>query len=70
MKENRFISPPGALKFTKKKILVTDEDMREAEEVFDAVSKELNATPIDDDTAELIRARKKQKLNNSATAQH
>lgn len=70
MKDNRFVSPPGALKFTKKKILVSEKDMEEAEEVLDTVTRKMNATPIDDHTLELIRARKKQQSNNPASAQH
>lgn len=69
-KDNRFVSPPGALQFTGKKILVTDEDMKRADQTFDTVSKELNLTPIDDVTLEMIRARKKQQSESPATAQH
>ncbi|MBN1168070.1 MAG: hypothetical protein JXA44_13225 [Methanospirillaceae archaeon] len=69
-KDNRFVSPPGALQFTDKKALVTERDMKRAEKGFDTIAKQLNLTPIDDTTVELIRARKKQELNNSATAQH
>ena len=70
MRDNRFVSPSGALKFTKKKIPVTDEDMKEADEVFDAVSKELNAKPIDDVALELIRTQKKHRSESPLTAQH
>lgn len=70
MKDNRFVSPPGALKFSNKKILVTQKDMEEAEEVMDTIARKMNATPIDDHTLELIRARKKQQSENPASAQH
>lgn len=70
MKESRFVSPPGALKKSGKKVLVTDEDAMEDEARFQRLCKKMNITPIDDATAELIRARKKQESNNSATAQH
>jgi len=70
MKESRFVSPPGALKTSSKKILVTEEDMKEGEERFQRMCKTMNLTPIDDATLELIRARKKQQSGSSAIAQH
>jgi len=69
MKDNKFVSPPGALRFTKKKVQVTDVDMMEANEVFDAVCEEMNATPVDETTLEMIRAKKKHQTNTPATVQ-
>ena len=70
MKESRFVSPPGALKTSSKKVLVTEESMKEGEERFQRMCKSMNLTPIDDVTLELIRARKKSQSHNPATAQH
>lgn len=70
MKDNRFVSPPGALKFTNKKARISQKDMDEAEKAFDVVSKQLNATPVDDETLELIRSRKKHSSGNTASVQH
>jgi hypothetical protein len=69
-KDNRFVSPPGALEFTGKRKVVTDEDIEIAHQTFDSISKELNLTHIDDTALELIRARKKQQSGSPATAQH
>jgi hypothetical protein len=68
--DERFISPPGALKVTKKKYRVTDEDIQNAKESVEYARREMNLTPIDKNTLELIQARKKQHTNSSATAQH
>lgn len=70
MKDNRFISPPGALKDTGKKALVTEQDDIDAEQTIDTIAKEMNLTRIDDTTAEIIRAKNKSHSNPSATAQH
>lgn len=70
MKESRFVSPPGALKKSDKKVLVTEEDMNEGEARFQRLCNKMNITPIDDATLEIIRARKKQQSGSPATAQH
>lgn len=69
-KDNRFVSPPGALQFTGKTAVVTEEDMKRAEKTFDTVAKQLNLTPVDDATLEIIRAKKKDQSSSPATAQH
>lgn len=68
--DERFISPPGALKGTGKKYLVTDEDIQDAKELIACARREMNLTPIDDTTRERIRAKKKSRPHSSATAQH
>lgn len=68
--DERFVSPPGALKHSGKKKLVTEEDMKEGKELFFQISKEENITPMDEETLELIRARKKQQTGSPATAHH
>ena len=70
MKENRFVSPPGALKKSEKKVLVTEEDMKEGDERFSRLCNKLNISPIDDTTLEIIRARKKNQSGHPASAQH
>ncbi|PWR70453.1 hypothetical protein ACKUB1_12070 [Methanospirillum stamsii] len=70
MKDNRYVSPPGALKFTKKKITVSEKDMAEAEEVFDTITDNMNATSIDDNTLDIIRMRKKNQSSNPAFSHH
>lgn len=69
MKENRFVSPPGALKKSDKKVRVTEEDMKEGEARFQRLSKKLDVTPIDENTLEVIRARKKKESHSSSIAQ-
>ena len=69
-KENRFVSPPGALRVTTKKVLVTEEDEKKAETAFDTVADQLNLTLIDDATLTIIRSKKKGSSNSPAVAQH
>jgi hypothetical protein len=70
MIDERFVSPPGALKLSGKKLLVTEEDKNEGKELFINICKEENITPMDEETLELIRARKKQQPGTTASAQH
>ena len=41
-KENRFLSPPAALRVTKNEVPVTDDDEKTAEKAFDTVAEQLN----------------------------
>jgi sensor histidine kinase YesM len=69
MIDERFVSPPGALKLSEKKKRVTEIDIKEGKELFLQISKEENITPMDKETLELIRARKKHQTGTPATAQ-
>lgn len=69
-KENRFVSPPGALRVTKKKILITEEDEKKAEKACGTVADELNLTRIDEITLDAIRSKKRGNSNSPAIAHH
>jgi hypothetical protein len=40
--DNRFVSPPGALRFTGEYAIVTEEDTQRAEQTFDEIARQLN----------------------------
>ncbi|WP_048067262.1 hypothetical protein [Methanospirillum hungatei] len=69
-KENRFLSPPAALRVTKNEVPVTDDDEKTAEKAFDTVAEQLNLAPLDDTTLNSIRSKKKGSSNSPAVAQH
>lgn len=69
-KENRFVSPPGALRVTKNEVPVTEDDEKKAEKAFDTVSDQLNLTPLDDTMLNIIRSKKNGSSNSPAVVQH
>lgn len=69
-KENRFVSPPGALRVTKNEVHVTEDYEKKAEKAFDTVADQLNLTPLDDTMLNIIRSKKNGSSNSPAVVQH